>query len=165
MFEEAKVVSPDRKITISTALSNTTSTGKYWLGRKTSGSTASTGSHPTEAYDCEICFLSLPKSVWYLISNNAPLTGIYIATMKLTTKKYTLFVLYIVTLNLLDDDWLGMWTPILHQLLDRISYDENCRWRGQSNDWMSGKINMHTTLDRIHCFGNKWRLEILLCDK
>lgn len=63
MFEEAKVVSPDRKITISTALSNTTSTGKYWLGRKTSGSTASTGSHPTEAYDCEICFLSLPKSV------------------------------------------------------------------------------------------------------
>jgi len=63
MFEEAKVVSPDRKITISTALSNTTSTGKYWLGRKTSGSAASTGSHPTEAYDCEICFLSLPKSM------------------------------------------------------------------------------------------------------
>ena len=64
MFEEAKVVSPNRKVTISTALSNTATSGKYWIGRKSSISgTSSSGSHPAEAFDCEICFLSLPRSV------------------------------------------------------------------------------------------------------
>ena len=67
MFEEAKVVSPNRKVTISTALSNTATSGKYWIGRKSSvsgtSSSSSSGGHPAEVYDCEICFLSLPRSV------------------------------------------------------------------------------------------------------
>ena len=62
MFEEAKVVSPTRKATISAA--NTSASGKYWINRKSSISgTSSSGGHPSEAYDCEICFLSLPRSV------------------------------------------------------------------------------------------------------
>ena len=64
MFEEAKVVSPNRKVTISTAMSNAPSTGKNWIGRKSSISgSSSSGSHSADAYDCEICFLSLPRSV------------------------------------------------------------------------------------------------------
>ena len=93
------------------------------------------------------------------------LPTIYLATDIIDERNTKMFALHIVTFHFLDDDWLGMWTSILHKLLDRIPYDENCGWRGQSNDWMSGKINMHTTLDRIHCFGNKWRLEIVPCDK
>ena len=64
MFEEAKVVSPNRKNTISTAMLNAPSTGKNWIGRKSSVSgSSSSGSHSADAYDCEICFLSLPRSV------------------------------------------------------------------------------------------------------
>lgn len=64
MFEEAKVVSPNRKITISTAMTNAPSTGKNWIGRKSSVSgSSSSASHSADVFDCEICFLSLPKSV------------------------------------------------------------------------------------------------------
>ena len=64
MFEEAKVVSPTRKATITSALSNASSTGKNIIGRKSSVSgSSSSGSHTVDAYDCEICFLSLPRSV------------------------------------------------------------------------------------------------------
>ena len=39
MFEEAKVISPNRKEkNIIATASNTPSTGKYWIGRKTSSS-------------------------------------------------------------------------------------------------------------------------------
>ena len=66
MFEEAKVVSPNKipKNTISTAMPNAPSTGKNWIGRKSSVSgSSSSGSHSADVYDCEICFLSLPRSV------------------------------------------------------------------------------------------------------
>ena len=65
MFEEAKVISPNRKEKniLATASSNTSSSGKYWIGRKTSTSGTSSGNPAAEVYDCEICFLSLPKSV------------------------------------------------------------------------------------------------------
>ena len=64
MFEEAKVISPNRKEkNIIATASNTPSTGKYWIGRKTSSSGASSGNPAAEVFDCEICFLSLPRPV------------------------------------------------------------------------------------------------------
>ena len=61
MFEEAKVVSPNKKATITSAASSSSS--KYWIGRKSSLSGSSSGSHPAETCDCEICFLTLPRAV------------------------------------------------------------------------------------------------------
>ena len=63
MFEEAKVISPNRKEKIMATASNTPSTGKYWIGRKTSSSGSSSGNPAAEVSDCEIRFLSLPRSV------------------------------------------------------------------------------------------------------
>ena len=66
MFEEAKVISPNRKEkTILATASSSSTTGKSWIGRKTSGT--SSGNPAAEVYDCEICFLSLPRSVSVLI--------------------------------------------------------------------------------------------------
>ena len=64
MFEEAKVISPNRKEkNIIATASNTPSTGKYWIGRKTSSSGSASGNPAAEVFDCEICFLSLPRPV------------------------------------------------------------------------------------------------------
>jgi len=61
MFEEAKVISPNRKEkNIIATASNTPSTAKNWIGRKISTS-GSSGNPAPEVYDCEICFLSLPR--------------------------------------------------------------------------------------------------------
>ena len=64
MFEEAKVISPNRKEkNIIATASNTPSTAKNWIGRKISTSGSSSGNPAPEVYDCEICFLSLPRPV------------------------------------------------------------------------------------------------------
>ena len=75
MFEEAKVISPNKKAAMISAPANTQrQQSKSWLGRKSSNNTSttsatsgqtSTGGRPgsADSYDCEICFLTLPRSM------------------------------------------------------------------------------------------------------